>query len=132
MSYIASEIIIYDTSPISFIDIQDSIISSRKIWLSEHAYPDNLILFHYTNLEGLEGIIKERAFRCTQFDYLKDRLELLYGRELKLQKLKYFIHTTGTTINTLSTSVKHVKTLPIKFDSSTYLIDMLFMFIVCF
>ena len=90
MSYSASEIIIYKTDNIQIPDIHHAIISNRKDWLSRHYYNDDLILYHYTNLEGIRGIITERAIRCTQFDYLNDPLELQYGRELIIQKLKYF------------------------------------------
>ena len=50
MSYKASEIIIYITDPSPFPDVQHAIQ-----WLSEHENTGELILYHYTNLKGLNG-----------------------------------------------------------------------------
>ena len=57
MSYKASEIIIYITDPSPFPDVQHAIQSTRKKWLSEHENTGELILYHYTNLKGLNGIM---------------------------------------------------------------------------
>lgn len=88
MSYKASEIITTLTTQCPFPAVQHAIKSTREKWLSNHEFEGELLLYHYTNLKGLSGIIKKRAIRCTQFDYLNDPLELRYGKELIIQKLK--------------------------------------------
>jgi len=52
------------------------------IWLNEHSADDPLELFHYTNLDGLKGIIGSRSLRCTHAFATNDPLEIQYGKEL--------------------------------------------------
>ncbi len=88
----------YKGKPIFFLDsirstpqIKSAMISFlEKVWLSKHSYSNELILFHYTNLEGLKGILNSRSFWCTHSSTLNDPSELEYGKILILSILEDF------------------------------------------
>jgi len=40
------------------------------------------IIYHYTNIQGLEGIIKSKSFWMTDFKYMNDYKEIIHGLEL--------------------------------------------------
>ena len=50
-----------------------------KTWLAEHEFDENARLFHYTNLDGLRGIISDRALWFSHIRTLNDPLEIEYG-----------------------------------------------------
>ena len=60
-------------------------------WLPLHSSDNSIILYHYTSAEGLEGIIKERAFRFSHIMTLNDPLELVYGKNLIIYNIESFI-----------------------------------------
>src|ERR1044071_681854 len=47
---------------------------------SEALLPD--ILYHYTTAAGLEGIVRERKLRATNFSFMNDPSEVQHGRDL--------------------------------------------------
>lgn len=49
-------------------------------------YPEEL--YHYTGAVGVEGILREKAMRATNFSFLNDPTEVQYGHNLVLQVLK--------------------------------------------
>jgi hypothetical protein len=55
-----------------------------------HCIPDQL--YHYTNVEGLKGILDSGQIWATQTGYLNDSKEFSYGRELALDVLREMTH----------------------------------------
>lgn len=53
-----------------------------KLWLPIHSHKEKLELFHYTTLEGLKGIVKNRSLWFTHTSSLNDPSELEYGKDL--------------------------------------------------
>jgi hypothetical protein len=62
----------------------------NKKWLEKHI-PVKKELYHYTTLNGLQGIIKERALWFSHVSSLNDRLEIQYGRELIVNIIRDFV-----------------------------------------
>lgn len=93
MSYQAERIeSMISLSPIK--EIEDTIkLFERKYWLQLHSTKKNeeLVLYHYTTVEGLKGILGNRAFWCTEINYLNDTLELKYGRNIIIDRLNSFV-----------------------------------------
>ncbi|RJP64797.1 MAG: DUF2971 domain-containing protein [Ignavibacteriales bacterium] len=63
-------------------NIKSSIDTSYESWLSHHEYSGELVLYHYTTLEGFKGIINNRSIRCSEIHTMNDPSELKYGKEL--------------------------------------------------
>ena len=72
-------------------EIETEIDLYNNIWLEMHSTNDELILNHYTTLDGLKGIITNRSIWCTQINALNDPFEFEYGKELIIKHLKEFI-----------------------------------------
>jgi hypothetical protein len=51
------------------------------------------VVYHYTSLEGLIGIIENKAVWMTDYGYLNDRQELNYGVSLVSETLKKMLET---------------------------------------
>jgi hypothetical protein len=86
MSYSAKEIWFYN--PVrSTPQIRQAIENFWKFWLPEHSTDDDLQLYHYTTIEGLKGIIKNRSIWLTHTSTLNDPTELKYGKEIILKTL---------------------------------------------
>src|SRR5687768_7379821 len=45
-------------------------------------------LYHYTDMQGLHGIISENGFRLSHIRYLNDAKEVLHGRDLAVSTLR--------------------------------------------
>lgn len=45
-------------------------------------------LYHYTTAGGFEGIVRTRAMRATNFSFMNDPSEMVYGRDLVLDLLR--------------------------------------------
>lgn len=90
MDYKAPPIMLFSALN-EFEEISAEIKSSTKLWLSEHSSDKPLILHHYTTLEGLKGVITDRAIRSTQINQLNDPFELQYGRMLILDIINDYI-----------------------------------------
>lgn len=54
----------------------------HKKWLPIHEMGESHILFHYTTLAGLKGILENRALWCTHSCCLNDPQEILYGQQI--------------------------------------------------
>ena len=48
----------------------------------KHSNEDDLLLYHYTNPEGLKGILESRSIWCGHASYFNDPNEIDYGMEL--------------------------------------------------
>lgn len=57
-------------------------------WLPRHSSSEDLLLYHYTNLEGLKGIINSRSIWFTHASTLNDPTELKYGKQLILNSIE--------------------------------------------
>lgn len=86
MSYDAKEIWFYNPER-SDPQIRQAIENFWKSWLPEHSTDDDLQLYHYTTIDGLEGIIKNRSMWLTHTSTLNDPTELKYGKEIILKIL---------------------------------------------
>lgn len=60
-------------------------------WLPLHSMHEKKILYHYTTLEGLKGILQNRSLWFSHISTLNDPLELQYGRNLISDELTEFI-----------------------------------------
>ncbi len=90
MSYYAKPISLIE--PLNIIkEIRDSINDFYGSWLQIHSTDSPLILYHYTTLEGLKGILDNRSIWCSHISTLNDPLELQYGKKIILEKLKTFL-----------------------------------------
>jgi Protein of unknown function (DUF2971) len=74
-------------APMSSLNELDAIIKKRQDecranWLSKSNYPPADKLFHYTNADGLLGILRDKVIWGTETTHLNDRSELEYGIEL--------------------------------------------------
>jgi len=85
MSYNAKQIILFN--PVDF-TMARAIDSFNEFWLPLHSYQDQLVLHHYTTLEGLKGILQTNSLWCTDTSSLGDPMELKYGKKLILDELK--------------------------------------------
>ncbi len=56
-------------------------------WLEYHTSVKDLVLYHYTTPEGLNGILESRSLRCGHASYFNDPNEIMYGMELILEAL---------------------------------------------
>jgi hypothetical protein len=81
MSYNAPPVVLFSVNKI-IQSIKKSIDASYQGWLSQHEYSGELVLYHYTTLEGFKGIINNRSIRCREIHNMNDPLELQYGKEL--------------------------------------------------
>jgi hypothetical protein len=63
-------------------NVQLSIEDFQKDWLEIHKLGIAKKLFHYTNLEGLKGILGSRSLWFTHAGALNDPIEIQYGRDL--------------------------------------------------
>lgn len=68
------------TNPIREIHVAEE--SFNKKWLALHSYSDEKIFYHYTNLEGLTGIIKTRSFWFSHNCALNDPKENEYSQKI--------------------------------------------------
>lgn len=56
--------------------------------LYNNLYLNNPILYHYTNLKGLEGILDAKIIQQTQSKYLNDENELRFGQKIILELIQ--------------------------------------------
>lgn len=64
-------------------EVKEAIDSyGNDFWFPKHSTEKQLILFHYTQAEGMKGIIDNRSFHCTDVSFLNDSLELKYGKKI--------------------------------------------------
>ena len=63
----------------------------NDIWLPASSSSKPLILYHYTSVEGLIGILESCSLWCTDVKYLNDPIELKYGKKLIYDKLQGYL-----------------------------------------
>ncbi|MEH7693240.1 hypothetical protein, partial [Bacillus altitudinis] len=54
-----------------------AVISNQDLLFSDEIY-NKYKVHHYTNINGLEGILKEGEFWVSQADFLNDKTEMKY------------------------------------------------------
>ncbi len=86
-----------EAKPIFFIsptkstpEIKRSIDEYLANWLAIHSSSKPKLLFHYTSLEGLKGILQNRSIWFSHINTLNDPLELQYGKKLILDVINGF------------------------------------------
>lgn len=67
--------------------LKDALDAFNEKWLAVHTYIDNLILYHYTTLDGLKGIINNRSLWCSHIRTLNDPSEIQYGKNLVISQI---------------------------------------------
>lgn len=87
MSYISKPIFFFEPAN-STSQIKKAMLSFLDSWLQKHSSKDELKLYHYTTLDGLKGIIKNRSIWLTHISNLNDPLELKYGEDLILDLIQ--------------------------------------------
>jgi hypothetical protein len=70
-------------------EIDGAIKDFYKLWLSRHSYENDKILYHYTDINGLKGIVTDRVFWSSHSRSFNDPEELQYGKDLVIQRLQY-------------------------------------------
>lgn len=68
-------------------EISQALESIQKKWLAYHSPDSSIILYHYTTLEGLKGILTNRSIWCSHMRSFNDPLEFQYGKSLVVQEL---------------------------------------------
>ena len=68
-------------------ELTDAVEDFQRIWLPKHQLEDGQLLHHYTDLNGLQGILSTRTLWFSHADTLNDPLEVRYGRQLVLDRL---------------------------------------------
>ena len=87
MSYSASRIFLFRPS----VEHQDLGLVEEQFfaeWLPEHGITDDRLLYHYTDLDGLRGILSERSLRMSHSSTLNDPAELEYGKLLAIEVIE--------------------------------------------
>jgi hypothetical protein len=73
-------------------EIQAAEENVLKRWLSLHELPEKKILFHYTTINGLKGILENRTLWLGHAACFKDASEIKYGRNLLINIVQNTIH----------------------------------------
>ncbi len=60
-------------------------------WLNYHSIPDELQLFHYTTLQGMQGILRDRSLWLSHVTSFNDPHEIEYGKKLIIEVLNDFV-----------------------------------------
>lgn len=63
----------------------------RRKHVDSHKNDVPKTLFHYTDVRGLEGILRNRTFWATDYRYLNDKEEIAYGDSLICKHMKDFL-----------------------------------------
>ncbi len=72
-------------------EMQEAMESFSPVWLEKHKTVEGFVLYHYTTLSGLKGILKERALRFGHISTFNDPLEIQHGQKIITDILKDFI-----------------------------------------
>jgi len=62
-----------------------------ETWLRQHAIPEGFRLFHYTTLQGMQGILRGRNLRLGHITSFNDPNEVQYGQRLVIEILNKFL-----------------------------------------
>ena len=60
-------------------EMQEAMEAAHERWLHKHNLEERSILYHYTTLAGLRGILSSRALWYTHIYSLNDPAEIQYG-----------------------------------------------------
>lgn len=86
MAYKAKPIILMSPSH-RISEICTNLKPFEKEWLEKHRYRDELLLYHYTTLNPLRGILQDRNIWCSHVTSFNDPQELQYGKNMVLNRL---------------------------------------------
>lgn len=115
MSYQAKPI--YLSNPVrSITEVRSAVDSFQNYWLTLHSSTKPLVLYHYTTLDGLQGIVKNRSIWCSDISSLNDPLELQYGKRLVVERLDEVIKKESDKI--IVRMLEVVKSLVEQFDKA--------------
>jgi len=87
MSYIPKPISLF-TSGSKEPEVTLAMKSFYENWLKYHSKESNLVLYHYTPVEGLKGILESRSIWCSHIKCFGDPLEWLYGEKLVKERIE--------------------------------------------
>jgi len=68
-------------------EVQEAIDSFLPLWLDKHQLVEGSQLYHYTTLQGMQGILNDRALWCGHVSAFNDPLEIQYGRDIAISVL---------------------------------------------
>ncbi len=124
MSYNAKPILLLKPTNSTF-EIKETMNKFFIEWLAIHTSPEPKLLYHYTTLEGLKGIIENRSIWFSHISTLNDPLELQYGRQLILEEINKHIEIEKD---------EHIKELLKNLDTfiTSFGERMLYVYITCF
>ncbi len=106
MAYTSKPIYLQDPAIITP-ELEEAVEPFHKEWLKKHILEDEKQLFHYTDLNGLRGILKERGLWLSHISTLNDPLELKYGQELILKELdKKIVEESDNNLREFYNSIK--------------------------
>ena len=80
-------------------------------WRQVQGYPPKTTLFHYTNYQGLEGILKSKEIWLTDVRYLNDTTELEYGLEFVSETLQEYMRKYNSMTNFVLPTLSNLKNL---------------------
>ena len=81
MAFTTTEI--YLINPVELTDdISKAMSLFLKDWIQFHSYNDNRILYHYTTLTDLKGILENRTIWLSHVIQLNDPMEIQYGKKV--------------------------------------------------
>lgn len=102
-----------------FPDVTQRLNEFRDMWLVKHQLPDEKLLYHYTDLDGLRGILKTRSFWCGHHSTFNDPMEIQYGKKLisdliserkedeENPNIKEFYKSASLYVNAFGLSIHH-------------------------
>lgn len=73
--------------------IKEFIDEAQKIYEEMAPTPGSFKLYHYTTYEGLKGILESKKLWLTDYRYLNDPTEILYGRDIIIKAIKSYNST---------------------------------------
>lgn len=94
--------------------LKDSLDLFNEDWLSFHSHDETLILYHYTTLDGLLGIINNRSLWCSHIRTLNDPSELQYGKKLVITQIDNYLKSINNKL--IVDLLEHLKILINSFD----------------
>jgi Protein of unknown function (DUF2971) len=68
-------------------ELEEVISDFYESWLTFHSRNENIKLYHYTNLDGLQGILNKRMLWSSHTGSFNDPAELQYGKDLIVSEL---------------------------------------------
>ena len=76
--------------------MHEALVVAYDQWLVRHSHAEKLRLYHYTDLAGLRGILRDRSLWCTQIYSLNDPSEIEYGLAVVKRVIDNIISTGST------------------------------------